>query len=125
MSSRPPRRSRKKIKQQVRGQSAGQLVSVSSRTSGNSVGKSTTLISVEEILYQQWKRKLIQDPEIMGGETVFPNSRITVRRIAALVERGEDPSVILEDYPGLKPLDFEFAPIYIKRQTGDRSFQPV
>jgi uncharacterized protein (DUF433 family) len=121
--------SREKSEQHIHGTRMGRAVSVRRRVIGNSAEKSTTLTPRQEIRYQIWKRKLIHDPEIMGGETVFPNSRITVRRIAALVERGERPQVILEDYPNLRDIDLKFAPLYIKDMINrvlyveqDRSF---
>jgi uncharacterized protein (DUF433 family) len=50
----------------------------------------------------------------MGGETVFPNSRLTVRRIGSMLERGESSEVIREDYPYLSQEDLEFAQIYVR-----------
>jgi uncharacterized protein (DUF433 family) len=124
MLGRRSRRNRQKSEQHVRWQRMGRLVPVRHRVTGNPAEQSTTLNPRQEAKYQAWKQKLIQDPAIMGGETVFPNSRVTVCRIAALVERGEHPSVILEDYPNLRDIDLKFAPLYIKRQTRDRSLQP-
>lgn len=49
--------------------------------------------------FERWKEKLVTRPDIMGGEPVFPGSRLTVRRVGGMLERGEDPSVIIEDYP--------------------------
>jgi uncharacterized protein (DUF433 family) len=126
MSGRRPRRnSRKKSEQNVRRQRMGRVVSMRCGVVENPAKPSITLSSLQNPKYQAWKEKLIQDPEIMGGETVFPNSRVTVRRIAALVERGEPPQVILEDYPHLRDIDLELAPLYIKQQTRDPSLQPV
>ncbi|AFZ26612.1 hypothetical protein Cylst_4534 [Cylindrospermum stagnale PCC 7417] len=64
--------------------------------------------------FNAWKNRLIIDPNIMGGETVFPNSRLTVRHIGAILDRGESPEVIREDYPYLSEEDIKFAQIYIK-----------
>jgi uncharacterized protein (DUF433 family) len=43
----------------------------------------------------------VTDIKIMGGETVFPNSRLTVRRIGLLLQNGESIDEIKEDYPYL------------------------
>jgi uncharacterized protein (DUF433 family) len=59
-------------------------------------------------------RTLVSNPEIMAGEIVFPRSRLTVRRIGELLEQGESPSVVLEDYPELSPQDLEFSPLFVK-----------
>ncbi|MDJ0795321.1 MAG: DUF433 domain-containing protein [Calothrix sp. MO_167.B12] len=49
-----------------------------------------------------------------NGEAVFPNSRLTVRHIGAMLERGESPSVIREDYPYLTEEDIQFSRLYVK-----------
>jgi uncharacterized protein (DUF433 family) len=64
--------------------------------------------------FQAWKNTLVSDPNIMAGEVVFPRSRLTVRRIGELLEQGESPSVVLEDYPELSPQDLEFSPLFVK-----------
>lgn len=64
--------------------------------------------------FETWKNGLVSDPDIMGGETVFPGSRLTVRHVGGMLERGELPSIILEDYPYLSQEDIKFAPIYVK-----------
>ena len=35
----------------------------------------------------------------MGGQTVFPNSRLSVHHIGKIIDRGESLQVIQEDYP--------------------------
>jgi uncharacterized protein (DUF433 family) len=74
-----------------------------------------TTITYAEDQYIDWEKTLVIDPEIMAGETVFPNSRLTVRRVASLLEKGESETVILEDYPYLNDMDLEFAKIYSER----------
>lgn len=64
--------------------------------------------------FETWKKKLVSDQNIMGGETVFPGSRLTVRHIGAMIEQGEEPSIILEDYPYLSEEDIEFAHMFVK-----------
>lgn len=64
--------------------------------------------------FQVWKEHLVSDPNIMAGETVFPNSRLTVRHIGAMVDRGESLEVIHEDYPYLTEEDIKFAQVYVK-----------
>ena len=61
-----------------------------------------------------WKKRLVSEPNIMGGETVFPGSRLTVRHIGAMLERGESPEIIREDYPYLSEEDLKFAHLYVK-----------
>jgi uncharacterized protein (DUF433 family) len=64
--------------------------------------------------FEAWKDRLTSDPEILGGETVFPDSRLSVQRIGSCLERGETLAVLREDYPYLTDEDFDFAHIYIK-----------
>jgi uncharacterized protein (DUF433 family) len=62
--------------------------------------------------FTQWKLSLVVDPNIMGGEPVFPKSRLTVRHVGGMLERGEAPEVIIEDYPYLTADDLEYARVY-------------
>jgi uncharacterized protein (DUF433 family) len=64
--------------------------------------------------FEAWKARLTIDPEILGGETVFPASRLSVQRIGSCLERGEALEVLREDYPYLTDEDFNFARIYVK-----------
>ncbi len=64
--------------------------------------------------FEIWEKYLVSDLDIMSGETVFPGSRLTVRHVGGMLERGELPSIILEDYPYLSQEDIKFAPIYVK-----------
>ena len=64
--------------------------------------------------FNQWKDNLISDPKIMGGQTVFPNSRLSVQHIGKIIDRGESLQIIRSDYPYLSDLDLKFAPLYVK-----------
>ena len=64
--------------------------------------------------FNRWKSSLIANPKIMGGEVVFPDTRLTVRHVGGMVERGELPAIIREDYPYLTDEDIQFAHLYVK-----------
>lgn len=64
--------------------------------------------------FETWKAKLINNPNILGGETVFPGSRLSVQRIGSSLERGETLEVLREDYPYLTDEDFDFAQVFVK-----------
>lgn len=64
--------------------------------------------------FKDWQKHLVTDSNIMGGETVFPNTHLTVRRVGSMLERGESSEVIREDYPYLSQEDLEFAQIYVR-----------
>ncbi|HTV24955.1 MAG TPA: hypothetical protein VMG12_39955 [Polyangiaceae bacterium] len=63
--------------------------------------------------FDAWKSKLITDPGL-SGETLFPQCQRTVRHIGELLERGESPSAILLEHPGLCPQDIEFSQLFVK-----------
>jgi uncharacterized protein (DUF433 family) len=50
----------------------------------------------------------------MGGQTVFPNSRLSVHHLGKIIDRGESFEIIRENYPFLSKLDLKFAPLYVK-----------
>ncbi len=64
--------------------------------------------------FYEWKANLVINADIMGGEAIFPNSRLSVRRIGGMLVKGESEVVIFEDYPYLSPQDLKFAAIYVK-----------
>jgi uncharacterized protein (DUF433 family) len=64
--------------------------------------------------FEAWKKKIVIDPDILGGEPVFPKSRLAVRHIGGMMLRGraDAEQEIREDYPYLKTQDIEFAKLY-------------
>ena len=70
--------------------------------------------------YEIWKRKLVTDLNIMGGTTVFPNSRLTVQHVGGMVYRCAPREDILDDYPYLTPQDLVFAYRFFLEQNGEK-----
>lgn len=64
--------------------------------------------------FLKWKESLVSRPDIMGGAVTFPSSRLTVRHVGGMLERGVDPQEILEDYPYLDVADLEFARLFVQ-----------
>lgn len=64
--------------------------------------------------FDAWKKRLVSSPDILGGEPVFPKSRLAVRHVGAIAERGEPVERILEDYPYLTESDVEFARTFMR-----------
>jgi uncharacterized protein (DUF433 family) len=64
--------------------------------------------------FETWKKKLVSDDGILGGEPVFPKSRLAVRQIGAMLLRGARAEDVREDYPYLTKEDLAFAPIFAK-----------
>ncbi len=75
----------------------------------------TAVEAVEDRIerFERWKYKLVTRDDILGGETVFPNSRIAVRQIGEMAHRGAPVKEIIEDYPNLEERDVEFAKQYV------------
>lgn len=69
---------------------------------------------VEEKLdrFTAWRQQLVTDEHILGGEPVFPRSRLAVRQIGAMLLRGASPEDIREDYPYLSDEDLDFAKLF-------------
>jgi len=64
--------------------------------------------------FRKWQQKLVENPDVMGGEAVFPKSRLTVRHVGEMLERGESAEVVLRDYPYLTSEDLEMSRMYLK-----------
>lgn len=64
--------------------------------------------------FSAWKSKIVEDPNILGGEPVFPKSRTAVRHVGGLLLRGVPEREVREDFPHLADEDFEFARLYAK-----------
>ena len=64
--------------------------------------------------FESWKTRLVSDEAILGGEPVFPKSRLAVRQVGGMLLRGARREDVLEDYPYLTEQDLEFAPIFTK-----------
>jgi uncharacterized protein (DUF433 family) len=64
--------------------------------------------------FSAWKKKIVEDPNILGGEPVFPKSRTAVRHVGGLLLRGVPQREIREDFPHLSDIDVELAPLYAK-----------
>jgi uncharacterized protein (DUF433 family) len=64
--------------------------------------------------FEDWKAKLVIDDGILGGEPVFPKSRLAVRHVGEMLLRGASREEALEDYPYLKERDLDFAVMYTK-----------
>lgn len=63
--------------------------------------------------FARWKQKLVQREDILGGEPVFPDSRLAVRQIGEMARRGAPTREILEDYPYLTEQDVELAKRFV------------
>jgi len=64
--------------------------------------------------FTRWRDGLSTDRRILGGEPVFPSSRLAVRHIGGMLERGAPASEVKEDYPYLTEQDLEFSRLFVR-----------
>lgn len=63
--------------------------------------------------FNRWlDARVTSDPSVLGGEPVFRDTRLSVRRVREALERGETVAAILQDYPYLTEEDVAFARRY-------------
>jgi uncharacterized protein (DUF433 family) len=62
--------------------------------------------------FEAWKAKLVEDEAILGGEPVFPKTRLAVRQIGGMLLAGAPVDEVKEDYPYLSDEDIELAELY-------------
>lgn len=62
--------------------------------------------------FEAWRSALVTRDDILGGEPVFPGSRLAVRHIGEMLARGADLAEVREDYPELTERDIEFARLF-------------
>lgn len=72
------------------------------------------MYEVEERLsdFEDWKKKLVARADVLGGEPVFPKTRLAVRHVGEMARRGASVEEIVADYPKLSKQDVEFAKRY-------------
>jgi uncharacterized protein (DUF433 family) len=63
--------------------------------------------------FDRWKRTLVRHDDILGGEAVFPKSRLAVRHIGEMARRGASVDEIVADYATLSKQDVEFAKRFV------------
>ena len=73
------------------------------------------------------RKRIISDPEILGGTPVFRGTRIPLDHIAGLVRKGVPLGEITEDYPSLSEQDIAFARVYARlvRPVPGREIKPI
>ncbi|MBI5497480.1 MAG: DUF433 domain-containing protein [Deltaproteobacteria bacterium] len=64
--------------------------------------------------FNLWRKKLVTKDTILGGEPVFPRSRLAVRHVGGMLLKGLRREEIREDYPYLTDEDLRFALIFTR-----------
>lgn len=68
--------------------------------------------------FEGWRCCLVSREDVLGGEPVFPGSRLAVRHVGEMLLHGAEPAEVLNDYPELQPEDLEFARPYVAAYPG-------
>jgi uncharacterized protein (DUF433 family) len=61
------------------------------------------------LLFRFGRRRIVTDPEIVGGEPLFAGTRIPLSHITGLIVKGVPMAEIAEDYSTLSLRDLEYA----------------
>jgi uncharacterized protein (DUF433 family) len=59
-----------------------------------------------------WRRRVVIDPSVRGGDAVIRGTRIQVSTIVACLASGDDVAKIVSDHPQLQPADIQAALAY-------------
>lgn len=68
------------------------------------------------------RRRIVSNPEVMGGEPVFRGTRIPLQHVASLFRKGVPEKEIAEDFPALSTRDLAYARLFSR--LGDRPGRP-
>lgn len=59
--------------------------------------------------YKNYKKRIVRDSLVCGGEPVFKGTRVTLRTVLASLAAGDSAEQILAAFPTLKPEDIRAA----------------
>lgn len=76
------------------------------------IGESARELKHKLETFEKWKSKLVEDEQILGGEPVFPKSRLAVRQVGGMLLNGATVEDVRDDYPYLNDQDIEYAKLY-------------
>jgi uncharacterized protein (DUF433 family) len=71
-------------------------------------------ISVEcKAFRQRWgRRRIVSNPDVLGGEPVFRGTRIPLQHVASLFRKGVPETEIVEDFPALSSRDLAYVRLF-------------
>lgn len=58
------------------------------------------------------RRRIVSNPDVLGGEPVFRGTRIPLQHVAALIRKGVALNEIAEDFPALSSGDLAYARLF-------------
>jgi uncharacterized protein (DUF433 family) len=58
------------------------------------------------------RRRIVSNPDLLGGEPVFRGTRIPLQHVASLFRKGVPEKEIAEDFPSLSSRDLDYARLF-------------
>jgi uncharacterized protein (DUF433 family) len=58
------------------------------------------------------KRRIVSNPDVLGGEPVFRGTRIPLQHAASLFRKGVPEKEMVEDFPALSSRDLAYARLF-------------
>ncbi len=68
------------------------------------------------------RRRIVSNPDVLGGEPVFRGTRIPLQHVASLFRKGVSQEEIATDFPALSPRDLAYARLFSR--LGERPGRP-
>lgn len=69
--------------------------------------------------------RITTSPGVLGGKPVIRGTRLSVEYILELLQSGETPAAICEEYRGLEPADITACLAFARRTLADTAFVPA
>lgn len=69
--------------------------------------------------------RIVTDPAVLLGKPIVRGTRVPVYLIAGLVEAGQTPEEVVDDYPDLTVEDVEAAVAYAAQETARTSVRAL
>lgn len=70
------------------------------------------------VSFRRGARRVVSDPEIMGGAPVFAGTRIPVEQVGHMLLGGDSEEELLKDFPSLNRDDLAYARAVVARGNG-------
>ena len=74
---------------------------------------------------QAFEERIVSDPALLLGKPIVRGTRVPVYLIVGLVEAGQAPEQIVDDYPDLTLEDVEAAVGYAARESAGREVRTL
>jgi uncharacterized protein (DUF433 family) len=63
-------------------------------------------------VFRWGRRRVVSNPDVIGGELVFRGTRISLQHVASLFRKGVSENEIAEDFPALSSRDLAYARLF-------------